>query len=139
MKATKKISLGLLALMLVLNLAACGGVDFKSGVIGEWVIYHFYERAENGTDVFLDETNYYTVTVVDDSFTVIAEDGSLVDIGGTYTWTKADEAEVIMNDGTHCTAQISENSKKHNENAVFDIYIVETNMYYVLEMPTGAE
>lgn len=139
MKAIKKISLKVMALILVLNLAACGGVDFKSGVIGEWVIYHFYERAENGTDVFLDETNYYTVTVTEDSFTVIAEDGSLVDIGGTYTWTKADEAEVIMNDGTHCTAQIAENSKKHNENAVFDIYIVETNMYYVLEMPIGAE
>lgn len=139
MRATKKISLGILALMLVLNLVACGGVDFKSDVIGEWVIYHFYERAENGMDVFLDESNYYTVTISEDSFTVNAEDESLVNIGGTYAWIKADEAEIIMNDGTHCTSQIAKNSKKHNEYAVFDIYIVETNMYYVLELPAGVE
>lgn len=139
MKTIKRICLTVLAFILVLNLSACGNVDFKSNIIGEWVIYHFYERTDDGSDIFLDETNYYTVTVEQDSFAVIARDNSLVDVGGMYTWTKADEAEVIMNDGMHCTARISENSKKHNENAAFDIYIVETNMTYVLEIPTGAE
>lgn len=130
-----------LALMLVavlmLGLVACGSVDFKTEVQGEWVLYHYYESAENGVDVFFDDTNFWTITVDDDSFTITAADGSLEDKGGTYTWTKADEAEVVMNDGTHCTMRISKNSKKHNESAEFDIYVVETNMYYVLEIPGG--
>ena len=68
-----------------------------------------------------------------------AADDSLEDVGGTITWTKADEAEVVMNDGTRCTMRISENDKKHNESAAYDIYVVETNMYYVLEIPGGEE
>ena len=120
-------------------MVACGTVDFKTGVQGTWSLYHWYENAENGEDVFLDDTNFYTVIVTEDSFTVTAEDDSLENIGGSYEWTKADEAEVVMNDGTRCTMRISENSKEHNEMAVWDIYIVETNMYYCLEAPKGTE
>jgi len=138
MKLVKRIICGMICIALVLCMAACGGKDFKAGIQGDWVIYHYYERAENGVDVFLDDTNYYTVSVGADSFSVVAKDGSLENVGGTYEFTKADEAEVIMNDGAHCTMQIAENSKKHNENAVWDIYVVETNMYYVLEIAEGA-
>ena len=87
-------------------------------------------------DVFLDDSNYWTIIVSEDQFTISAKDGSeLAEDGGTYTWTKADEAEVVYNDGTRCTMRITANSKKHNEAAAWDIYVVETNMYYVLEIP----
>lgn len=128
----------LVCLMLFVIMAACGSPDFKTEVQGEWVIYHYYERAESGVDVFLDETNYYTVTIDDKSFSVVAEDGALENISGAYEWSKADEAEVVMSDGTRCTVQVSKNSKKHNENAEWDLYVVETNMYYVLENIDGA-
>ena len=138
MMKIKRIFSLLLCLLLLVCMSACGSSDFKSGGQGEWVIYHYYERAENGVDVFLDETNYYTVTIDDKSFSVVAEDGALENIGGTYEWSKAGEAEVVMNDGTRCTVQVSKNSKKHNENAEWDLYVVETNMYYVLETKEGA-
>ena len=101
-----------------------------------WSLYHYYERADGGVDVFLDDSNFWTVTVTDGEFTITAKDGAeLEESGGTYVWTKADEAEVTYNDGTRCTMQITENSKKHNEFGAWDIYVVETNMYYVLEIP----
>ena len=124
---------------MVITLNACGSVDFHSEVQGSWTLYHYYESAENGVDVFFDDTNYWMIDVDDTTFTVTAVDDSLEDVGGTYTWTKADEADVVMSDGTHCTMRISENDKKHNESAAFDIYVVETNMYYVLEIPGGEE
>lgn len=133
MKKWRKILAAMLSFAMLFALTACGTVDFKTGVQGTWAIYHWYENAENGEDVFLDDTNFYTVVVTENSFTVTAEDDSLEGVGGTYEWTKADEAEVVMNDGTRCTMRISENSKEHNEMAVWDIYIVETNMYYCLE------
>ena len=139
MKKTVRILTMVLVIAMMMGLVACGSVDFKTEVQGTWVLYHYYERAENGVDVFFDDTNFWTITVNDTSFTVTAADDSLEDVGGTYTWTKADEAEVIMNDGTRCTMRISENDKKHNESAAFDIYVVETNMYYVLEIPGGEE
>ena len=139
MKKFKKVFAILLCLTMVCGLAACGTIDFKSETQGTWSLYHWYEHVENGVDVFLDDTNFYTVTITEDSFTVTAEDGSLENIGGTFTWTKADEAEVVMNDGTRCTIQISENSKEHNEEAMWDVFVVETNMTYVLENPKGTE
>lgn len=138
MKAIKKAVSGLLCIAFLLCFAACNSKDLKSDVQGNWVIYHFYERAENGKDVFLDDTNYYSISIDEKSFSVTAKDGALNNVGGTYEWTKADEVEVIMNDGTHCTMQISENDKEHNEDAMWDIYVVETNMYYVLEIDKGA-
>lgn len=139
MKALKRLSAVFVCLAMLICLASCGTVDFKTGVVGTWTLFHWYEHVENGVDVFLDDTNYYTVVVDEDSFTVTAKDNSLKDIGGTYQWTKADEAEVVMNDGTRCTIQISENDKKHNENSMWDIYVVETNMTYCLEIPEGTE
>jgi len=141
MKLTKKIISIVLCLTLMACLAACGGgtPDFKSGVQGTWALYHWYEQAEGGEDVFLDDTNFITVVVEEDSFTVTAADDSLEDVGGTYTWSKADEAEVIMKDGTRCTVQITANNKKHNESAVWDIFVVETNTTYCLEETKGTE
>lgn len=139
MKQIKRIIALALSVAMMLALVACGSVDFKTEVQGDWVLYHYYERAENGVDVFFDDTNYWNITVDGTSFTVTAVDNSLENVGGTYTWTKADEAEVVMNDGTRCTMRISENDKKHNASAAFDIYVVETNMYYVLEIPEGVE
>ncbi len=134
----KRLTATVLCLVLVLSLAACGGTpDFKAGVQGTWAIYHWYEEAEGGEDVFLDDTNFITISIDEDSFTATAADDSLEDVGGTYTWTKADEAEVVMNDGTRCTIRITENNKKHNENAVWDIFVVETNMNYCLEQMEG--
>lgn len=126
-----------LAAMMMLCMAGCGSTDFKSAVQGDWVLYHYYERAENGVDVFFDDTNCWSITVGEDSFTVTAADGSLENVGGSITWTKTDEAEIVMNDGTRCTMRISENNKEHNQSAAFDVYVVETNMYYVLEIPGG--
>lgn len=139
MKKSKRILSLILCFGMLFTMVACGKVDFKAGVQGTWALYHWYENAENGEDVFLDDTNFYTVVVTENSFTVTAEDDSLENVGGTYGWTKADEAEVVMTDGTRCTMRISENSKEHNEMAVWDIYIVETNMYYCLETPRGTE
>ncbi len=133
----KKIIALFLAVMMMLCVAGCGSTDFKAAVQGDWVLYHYYERAENGVDVFLDDTNFWNITVGEDSFTITAVDESLDNVGGTITWTKADEAEIVMNDGAHCTMRISENDKKHNQRAAFDVYVVETNMYYVLEIPGG--
>lgn len=133
----KKIIALLLVVVVMLCVAGCGSTDFKAAVQGDWVLYHYYERAEDGEDVFFDDTNFWSVTVGEDAFTVTASDDSLENVGGTITWTKADEAEVIMNDGTRCTMRISENDKKHNPSAAFDVYVVETNMYYVLEIPEG--
>lgn len=133
----KKIFALLLAVVMMLCVAGCGSTDFKAAVQGDWVLYHYYERTENGEDVFFDDTNFWSVTVGEDAFTITAADDSLENVGGTITWTKADEAEVIMNDGTRCTMRISENDKKHNQSAAFDVYVVETNMYYVLEIPEG--
>lgn len=124
----------------VLSLASCGSTtDFKEGVKGTWSLYHYYENADAGVDVFLDDSNFWTVTVTDNEFTIKAKDGATLDEnGGTFVWTKADEAEVTYNDGTRCTMRIAENSKKHNESGAWDIYVVETNMYYVLEIPQEA-
>lgn len=133
----KKIIALLLAAVMMLSVAGCGSTDFKTAVQGDWVLYHYYENAENGEDVFFDETNFWSVTVGEDAFTVTAADESLENVGGKITWTKVDEAEVIMNDGTRCTMRISENNKKHNQSAAFDVYVVETNRYYVLEIPGG--
>lgn len=135
MKKCKRFLGVILSFVICFVMIACGTVDFKAGIQGTWTIYHWYENSENGEDVFLDETNFYTVIVTENSFTVTAEDDSLENVGGTYEWTKADEAEVIMNDGTRCTMRISENNKKYNEMAVWDIYILETDMYYCLETP----
>ena len=125
--------------IMIFSLAACGSsADFKEGVKGTWNLYHYYENAESGVDVFLDDSNFWTVNVTDNKFTVTAKDGAKLEVsGGTFEWTKADEAEVVYDDGTHCTMRISENSKKHNELGAWDIYVVETNMYYVLEIPKG--
>ena len=137
MKSMRSFLCLVLCCVMVLSLAACGSsTDFKEGVKGTWSLYHYYERADNGVDVFLDDSNFWTVTVTDGEFTITAKDGAeLEESGGTYVWTKADEAEVTYNDGTRCTMQITENSKKHNEFGAWDIYVVETNMYYVLEIP----
>ena len=124
-------------MLLIGTMAGCGSTDFQTAVRGEWVLYHYYENAENGVDVFFDDTNCWTIDIDEDSFTVTAADDSLEDVGGSITWTKSDEAEVVMNDGTHCTMRVSKNSKEHNESAEFDVYVVETNMYYVLELPGG--
>ena len=126
MSKIKKMRGFLICLILALCMSAC-----------EWNIYHYYERAENGIDVFLDETNYYIVTIDDKSFAVAAKDSAFEDVYGTYEWTKDDEAEVIMKDGSHCTVQVKKNNKKHNANAEWDLYVVETNMYYVLENTKG--
>lgn len=139
MKAIKSFLCLVLCGIMMLSLVACGSsVDYKEGVKGTWSLYHYYEKAESGVDVFLDDSNYWTITVSEDQFTISAKDGSeLAENGGTYKWTKADEAEVVYNDGTRCTMRITANSKKHNEAAAWDIYVVETNMYYVLEIPEG--
>lgn len=139
MKTFKRIFAIVLCLSLVCGLVACGTADFENEVQGTWALYHWYEHVENGVDVFLDDTNFYTVSIDENSFSVTAEDGSLKDVGGTYTFTKTDEAEVILNDGTRCTIQITENSKEHNEEAMWDIFVVETNMTYVLENLKGNE
>ncbi len=133
----KKVIALFLTVMMMLCVAGCGSTDFKAAVQGDWVLYHYYERAENGVDVFFDETNVWSITVGEDSFAVTAADDSLEDVGGSITWTKADEAEIVMNDGTRCTMRISKNDKKHGESAEFDIFVVETNMVYVLEIPEG--
>lgn len=128
----------LYSIMMLALVACASSTNFKEDVKGTWSLYHYYENAEAGVDVFLDDSNYWTVTVTDSGFSITAKDGADLDVtGGTFEWTKADEAEVVYNDGTHCTMQISANSKKHNELAAWDIYVVETNMYYVLEIPQG--
>jgi hypothetical protein len=139
MKKLNKVFVILLCLAVVCGLVACGTTDFKTETQGTWTLYHWYEHVENGEDVFLDDTNFYTVTISEDSFTVTAEDDSLDNVGGVFTWTKSDEAEVVMNDGTRCTIQVTENSKEHNEEAMWDVFVVETNMTYVLENPKGTE
>ena len=128
-----------LCIVLIMTISGCGSsVDYKEGIKGSWRLYHYYENAENGVDVFLDNTNYWTVEVTDGSFSITSMDDKALNIdGGTYQWSKADEAEVMYDDGTRCTMRISANSKKHNELAEWDIYVVETNMYYVLETPEG--
>lgn len=133
----KKVIALFLAVMILLCMAGCNSTDFKTDVQGDWVLYHYYERAENGEDVFFDETNYWTISVGEDAFTVTAADDSLEEVGGAITWTKADEAEVVMNDGTRCTMRISKNDKKHGASAEFDVFVIETNMVYVLEIPEG--
>lgn len=135
----KKVVCAVLCCVMLLCFASCGSsTDFKQGVQGTWVLYHYYENAENGADVFLDDSNFWTITVSEDEFSISTEDGTGTDVtGGTYDWTKADEAEVILSDGTRCTMRITTNSKKHNESAEWDIYVVETNMYYVLENMKG--
>lgn len=135
----KRVSMILVCVVMFVCLASCGTADFKSDVIGTWTIFHWYEHAENGVDVFLDDTNYYTVVIDENSFKLTSKDDSLKDVGGTYQWTKTDEAEVIMNDSTRCTIQISENDKKHNKSSMWDIYVIETNMTYCLEIPEGTK
>ena len=139
MKKTIRLICVVLCCVMLFGLTACGKTtDFKESVKGTWILYHYYEHAENGVDVFLDDTNFWTITVTDKDFVLTTKDGQGTDItGGTITWTKADEAEVVLSDGTRCTMRISANSKKHNEDAEWDIYVVETNMYYVLENQKG--
>lgn len=137
MKTMRSLMCFILCFIMVLSLVACGSsIDFKEDVKGTWSLYHYYEKTDDGVDVFLDDSNFWTVTVTDNKFSITAKDGAELDEnGGTFVWTKADEAEVTYNDGTRCTMRITENSKKHNENGAWDIYVVETNMYYVLEIP----
>lgn len=139
MRKLKKTVSVLLVLVTILSLNACSSQDFKSDVQGTWAIYHYYENKENGADVFFDDTNFWTVTIDDKSFEITSADGSLENKGGTYEWVKDDEAQIIMTDDMHCTMRISANDKKHSPDAMFNIYVVETNTYYILESMSSGD